>query len=70
MPSGTFDNKPNLNMIISEVKFPDGQVQEYTVNLITQNILKQTDSKGFSMTLMDGIVAHQMDKLIAVSKQD
>ena len=37
--SGTYDNNPYLNSIIYYVEFPDGQVKEFTANIIAENML-------------------------------
>ena len=56
--TGTYDNDPFLNSIIYDVEFPDGQVKEYTANIIAENMLTQGDSDGMSTTLMEAIVDH------------
>ena len=38
--SGRYHNNPFLNSMLYEVKFPDGQVKEYSANLIAENMLK------------------------------
>ena len=55
---GTYHNNPFRNTIVYEVEFSDGQVREYSANLIAQNMLTQVDSEGYSMTLMEAIVGH------------
>ena len=45
-----------LNSMTYEVEFLDGQVQEYSANVIAENMLTRVDSEGFSTTLMEGIV--------------
>jgi hypothetical protein len=49
--AGTYDDNPYLNTMIYEVEFPDGELKEYAANVITENMLTQVDSEGFSMTL-------------------
>jgi hypothetical protein len=67
---GTYDENPILNTMVYEVEFPDGQVQEYSANLIAENMLLQVDDEGFSVTMMEGIVDHKKDGSVAVSKED
>ena len=42
-----------MNSIVYEVDFPDNQVNEYSVNIIAQNMVSQVDYKGYSTTLMN-----------------
>ena len=42
-PAGTYDEDPNLNLMVYEVEFPDGMIKEYAANVIAQNILSQVD---------------------------
>ena len=67
---GTYDENPMLKTMVYEVEFPDGQVLEYSANLIAENMLLQVDDEGFSITMMEGIVDHKKDESVAVSKQD
>jgi hypothetical protein len=73
-PDGTVigrnDDNPMLNLIVYEVEFPNGQVNEYSVNTIAENMQTQVDSDGFTMTMMDGIIGFKKDHATAVSKND
>ena len=60
--TGTYDNNPYLNSIISDMEFPDGQVKEYAAIIIAKNRLTQVDSDGMSTTLMEAIVDHRRDE--------
>jgi hypothetical protein len=44
-----------MNSIVYEIEFPDGQVKEYSANVIAENVLTQVVSDGFSTSLMDAI---------------
>ena len=68
--TGTYDSNPFLNSIIYDVEFPDGQVKEYAVNIIAENMLTQVDSDGMSTTLMEAIVDHQRDDEKALQHHD
>lgn len=68
--TGTYDDNPVLNSVVYEVEFPDGQVKEYSANVIAENMLTQVDSEGFSTTLMEAIVDHRRDPAVATSKDD
>ena len=68
--SGVYDHNPHHNSIVYEVEFPDGDIKEYAANVIAENMIRQVDSDGFSLTLMEGIVDYKMDKSLAVAKED
>ena len=67
---GTYDEDPRLNTMVYEVEFPDGQVRDYSANVLAENMLRQVDSEGFTVTMVDGIVDHQRDPAVAVPKSD
>ena len=64
------DDNPLLNSIQYEVKFPDGQVKEYSVNVIVENILSQVDSEGFSTTMIEAVVDYEVDPTVTVNDED
>ena len=51
------------------MKFPDGEVKEYAANVITETMLGQVDSEGFTIALLDAILDSKKDKH-AVAKED
>ena len=53
-----------------EVKFADGTVKEYGTNIITENMLRQVDSEGFSLALMECIVDFRCDVSVAVLMEE
>ena len=55
MVSGKYNNNPFLNSIIYEVEISDGQVKEYSANLIAKDMLTQIDVDGYSLTLIEGL---------------
>jgi Reverse transcriptase (RNA-dependent DNA polymerase) len=63
---GTYDDNPYMNTIIYDVEFPDGQVKEYSANLIAENILSQVDMDGYSYSLMESIVDYKKDEAVAI----
>ena len=67
---GSYDDNPLLNSVVYEVEFPDGQVKEYSANIIAENILTQVDSDGYSMTMLDAIVDYRKDDSKAVPMED
>ena len=68
--AGTYDDNPYLNSVVYEIEFPDGQVKEYVANVIAENMLTQVDSKGFAVTMMEGIIDYKRDEATAVPKSD
>ena len=68
--AGRYDTNPVKNSVIYDVEFPDGQVKEYSANVIAENMLSQVDSEGYSLTLMHAIIDHRKNEEIAVQKED
>ena len=66
---GTYDNNPILNTLVYDVEFPDGEVKEYSANVIAENILSQVDDEGFTLTVFDSILDYSKDS-DAVDKKD
>ena len=48
-------------MRVYQVEFPDGDMAEYSANMITENMFSQCDVSGNQFILMDTIVKHKMD---------
>jgi hypothetical protein len=44
-----------------EIEFPDGRSDEYTANVIAENMYSQCDIEGRQYNLMEGIVDHKTD---------
>ena len=66
--AGIFHEYLRINSMIYDVGFPDGQIKEYSENMIAENMLTQIDSEGMSTTLIESIEDFKKDDL-AVSKQ-
>ena len=60
-PVGRADNNPVLDSSIYELEYPDGRVEEYSVNLILENMVEQVDSNDWDATLLDEILAFRRD---------
>jgi hypothetical protein len=56
--------------MIYEVEFPDGQIKEYTANMIAKNMLTQVDSDGYSLLMLKAIINYWKDETVAVWKAD
>ena len=59
-PDGNMDGKYDNN----------GTVKEYGANIITESMLRQVDSEGFSLASMEGIVDFRCDELVAVLMEE
>ena len=66
---GTRYPNPILDTRSYEVKFPDGDVAEFTANVIAENMFSQCYDAGNQYRLMSGIVDHKSNDK-AVSKSD
>ena len=64
---GTRNSNPILDTRSYEVEFPDGDVPEFTANVIAENMFSQCDGAGNQYRLMSGIVDHKSNDK-AVSK--
>lgn len=67
--SGTYNDNPYLNTMVYEVEFDDGQIKEYSANIIAENMLQQVDIDGYSSASMRGIIDFYRDDKVAVPKE-
>jgi hypothetical protein len=58
---GTAHPNPILDSSMYEVEFPDGQVAEYSANVIAENMYTQCDTEGNQHLLLDEIINWQKD---------
>jgi hypothetical protein len=62
---GTMRGRANANSILDtrtyQIEFPDGRSDEYTANVIAENMYVQCDIEGRQYNLMEGIVDHKTD---------
>jgi len=58
---GTANDNPLLDTRQYVVTFPNGEVSEYTANLIAESMIAQCDEDGYDVKLMEDIVDHQKD---------
>ena len=58
---GSYDHNPLLNTLVYDVQFPDGEIREYSANVIAENMYAQVDSDGHVTTLLDAIVDYKKD---------
>jgi hypothetical protein len=52
---------PMLDTRTYEIEFPDGRSDEYTANVIAENMYTQCDIEGRQYNLMEGIIDHITD---------
>jgi len=67
---GTAHRHPILDTRTYEVEFPDGQVAEYSANVIAENMYSQCDAEGRQYLLLDEIVDWRKDESKAVKLED
>jgi hypothetical protein len=62
---GTLRGRANANPMLDtrnyEIEFPDGRSDEYTANVIAENMYAQCDIEGRQFNLMEGIIDHKTD---------
>ena len=66
-PIGRSNENPILDTREYEVEFGDGDVLEYSANVIAENLYSQVDAEGQRYVLLDSIIDHRKDAS-AVSK--
>ena len=59
--TGVRNENPILDTRTYEVEFPDGQLAEYSANLIAEHMVSQCDPDGNQYLLMEAIVDHKKD---------
>jgi hypothetical protein len=67
--TGTYNDNPILNTFMYDVGFPDGEVKEYSANIIAENMFAQVDGDGNTSPVFSGILSFTKDSS-AVSKSD
>ena len=63
--TGGYDDNYRLNSVLYDVEFPDGQVKEYSANLISENLLGRVGYE-FTSNIMEAIVYHTQDAKMAI----
>ena len=66
---GQGSNFPIMDTQVYDVMFLDGAIQQYTVNVIAENLHTQVDKEGRRYQLLEGIIQHRKNK-DAVNKSD
>ena len=58
---GKYDSNSILNIMVYYVEFPDVSIRKYGANVISDNMYSQVDSKGFSHSILYGILDFSED---------
>ena len=58
---GRYDPNPILDTRVYEVMFPDGAVEQYAANLISENLIGQLDEEGRRHLMLESIDDHRTD---------
>ena len=66
---GTYHDNPMINTLVYDVEFPDGEVKEYSANVIAENLFSQVDNEGFALRVFDSILDYTKSEE-AVEKKD
>ena len=66
---GKSNDNPLLDTALYDVRFPGGDTEAYTANIIAENIYAQVDAEGYTYYSLDEIIDHRKDST-AVSGVD
>ena len=58
---GEAHSNPLLDTRKYVVEFPDGEVTDYTANVISESMIAQCDADGFDVRLLEAIIDHKKD---------
>ena len=69
-PIGENNSNQILDSRIYELEFPDRSIEEFAVNLLSDNLFIQADSDGWDTGIIDEIIGIRKDPSTAVAKWD
>ena len=69
-PVGIKNDNPILDTRVYQLEFPDGRIDEYSVNVIAENLMSQVDDDGWDTGILKEVVSFRRDPEIAVSKEN
>jgi hypothetical protein len=61
MARGKVIANPILDTRTYNIEFPDGRIEEYTANVVTENMYAQYDEEGNQFIMLQDIVGHKTD---------
>ena len=67
---GKSHNNPVLNTAVYNIETPDGNIYEYTANVIAQNLWDQVDDYGYNYNNLYDIIGHRKNEDDAISQAD
>ena len=67
-PVGFSHSNPMLDSRIYELEFPDGRVEEYSVNIILENMVDQVESNEWDSSFFDEVITVRKDEEIALKR--
>ena len=67
-PVGSSKLSPILDSRIYELEFFDERIEEYTVNVILENLVEQVKSNDWDTSLFDEIISARKEEKIAIEK--
>ena len=59
---GKYNSNPILDTRVYKVMFPDGSIQQYSENVIAENIYAQVDEEEHRYQLLEGILLHRRNE--------
>ena len=62
--------QPELNTLMYELEFPDGEIRPYAANVIADNIWVQVDPEGLRYVIFELIIDHHIDSSVAITKEN
>ena len=65
-PIGSYHSSPMLDSRIYELEFPDERIEEYSVNIILENMVDQVKSNDWDASLFDEVISARKDEGIAL----
>ena len=68
-PIGEYNPNPILDSRIYELEFPDGRIEEYSVNVLAESLLEQADDDGWDSGVVDEFVDFRKDDSKAIPIQ-
>ena len=66
---GTYNANPILDSRVYEVEMPDGTYNDYSANVLIENIMASVDDNGQSSMILDDIIGHRFNPN-CISKTD
>ena len=69
-PLGTAHSNPILDTRIYQLEFPDGRLEEYSLNIIAEHLYAQVDDEGFDTGIFDSIIDFRRDDQVAITKDN